>query len=259
MAIKKTYEHSVIEEHQSMLYLNSINIQDNIKAHKIHNEIDFIDSLPNIESLDISKYKKSVLNCQVNTLLIRNKFDYLSWRKNKDFSEISLIPIKMQMHNFSKAKISSEFFKKLCNSTTEVLLKDILFYISDTLSLNVIYLKGMIDGYKCVFLPLKNINYIIIGDKVGPFHFYYLLHEVSHVIVNFLLIKMNLIFSIEEEEYWAHFFESAFINSYFNSEKENYIGFTQALLEENKAITEFQIELFKYPLKYSSLEDKKII
>ncbi|MBG9987335.1 hypothetical protein HZY91_10705 [Facklamia sp. DSM 111018] len=261
MALKRNKMHSIQEEKESVALLKSLgHIVSSFYEIELNSEeiVDFPISLPNIK-IEVSLEENILIqNIKLNKQLLKYKFDYLTWRKKHNFQSLNLEPsfCNMRYQNPNNEIDISIFINeqnRLENNSIYYLILDKIIY---TIKHNIKYPSKSIDGYKCIHCPMINQSYILINEIDNQYHLFYLLHEIGHVIVNFLMVETSIIFSIEEEEYWAHYFECTLINTFYKKEAKKYEYFLYSLLEENKAITNYQIELFKYPEKYEKYENK---
>ncbi|HFI0834485.1 TPA: hypothetical protein ACGOYH_002089, partial [Streptococcus suis] len=161
-------------------------------------------------------------NTKLNKFLFQNHFDYNVWREENGLRTIK--EIDCLAYRYTKFE-SNDIFENLSIENILFLIKNIdlkLFsYVKRTVENNIIYAD--IDTLRCVHLPLSETSFLVFpNSKKEAFSEIYILHEISHVILNYYQTKYDIILSLEAEEGLAHFIESAICNNLIKEELDEY-------------------------------------
>lgn len=272
--------YAIIEQRDSIEYLASILPRENLLEYereldkniimiKDASEEDIMKlfrkyppNLPNIEfSLEGIDIKcENLINESINNNIKKYKFDYYIWREKNGLKPL-IDTFKENYQYYVFGIKDSDVFNEINITNILNLIKfDISLYnfVSKTLCENLIYLNE--NYYRCVYLPLNRENILIFPNNYNNiFNNIYILHEISHVILNYFKIRYNLILSIEEEEKFAHLIESSICNDILIKNLKYYRKFITNLLIENIVKTEFQRILYKDFENYKDYNSKKLL
>lgn len=237
------FEKEIIEAENILTCLSS-NFLEKLKSNIPSNTPFFI------ENIDFSK-DEITINKAINSNF-EGTFDYINWRKKENLGNVNLksrfqvlpITLNKKWNKIVQKKIILLFNNEVGNHLKKS-FKNII--------------KVKFDYFKCVFMPLNKNSFIVQGEDIKyNLDLFYMIHETCHVIINFYQLKYDVCLSIEEEEYWVHLYEAAIIKSIFKEKYiKKYVVFLKNILQENKALTQFQIELFMNIKTLKTIEDKK--
>lgn len=272
--------YSIVEQYSSLVFLEDFYEEGELDEYivDLHKKIEELERLPscvqqkimsvspvNLPQLygNFSKkldcLEKEEYNIELNELLFQNKFDYNIWRETNGLRSIKEMDLSKYMYtNFD----SDNYFEKLTIENILLLLKKLdigLFkYVKDIVERKIVYVDT--DTFRCVHLPLSNTSVLVFPTlKKEAFRNVYILHEISHAILNYYQICYDVILSIEDEEGLAHFIESSICNIIIKEELSEYRKLLSNLLIENRSKLDFQIELFKNYSKYRTKTSKEIL